>query len=345
VEGGLAYVVITAVLLAPSLWWIQRYSGLTEYVRNGLEMSRSEYSRTRIGWPAMTLDGVSSPLALFDRDANAEAWIYYLFVAVPVLAIGVAGWRAYRTGDGGSRVPAIVALSLMTVALWYSFLRGNLGVRVGEMGPPIAVLGAWLLSLAVIKGRPWPRSVLIGAAASAVLVVTAVCTWRLAEVTGELRTARLLEPQDVVERTRRVSHELSEMPRSLREREAADRMQAADYLHRCTRPTDRVITIGYYPEVTAFSERLFAGGRVTFVVVYYMNERYMRDTIAKLESQSVPIVLGDETVEQFHALAEYLRAHYDEAGMVTIVEGSLRVWVRRGLSGTPSGPNGLPCFG
>jgi hypothetical protein len=106
-----------------------------------------------------------------------------------------------------------------------------------------------------------------------------------------------------------------------------------------------VITIGYYPEVTAFSERLFAGGRVTFVVVYYMNERYMRETIGKLESQSVPIVLGDTTVEQFQSLADYLRAHYDEVGMVTIVEGSLRVWVRRGLSGTSSGPNGLPCFG
>jgi hypothetical protein len=344
VERSLGYVGITAVLLAPSLWWIQRYAGLTEYVRNGLEMSRAEYSRTRIGWPAMTLDGLSSPLALFDRDANAEAWIYYLFVAVPVLALGVAAWRAYQTRDAEGRAAAVVALSLMTVTLWYSFLRGNVGVRVGEMGPPIAVLGAWLLSLAVAGGRPWPRVVPIGAAALAVLVVTTVCTWRLAEVTGELRTARLLEPQDVFERTSRVSHDLSEMPRSLRESEAADRMQAADYLHRCTRPTDRVITIGYYPEVTAFSERLFAGGRVTFVVVYYTNERYMHDTIAKLESQSVPIVLGDTTVEHFQPLVEYLRTRYDEVGLVTIVEGSLRVWARRGLSSTPSGPNGLPCF-
>ena len=119
-------------------------------------------------------------------------------------------------------------------------------------------------------------------------------------------------------------------------------------VHRCTRPTDRVIAVGYYPEVPGFSERLFAGGRVTFVISYYADERYWRETIAKLESQSVPIVLGgDHELDdpRFHLLTDYLRSRYDEVGRVTIVEGSLRVLVRRGVSGTPSGPNGLPCFG
>ena len=137
------------------------------------------------------------------------------------------------------------------------------------------------------------------------------------------------------------------MPRSLREGQAADRMQASDYLHRCTRPTDRVIAVGYFPDVPAFSERLFAGGRVTFVFSYYTDPRYMRETIAKIESQSVPIVLDSPEVDdgRFRALTDYIRSRYDNVGVVTTNEGSLRVWARRGLRGTPSGPNGLPCFG
>jgi hypothetical protein len=340
--GG--YVLITALLLAPSLSWVQRYEGLAQYLRNGLAMSQHEYQRTLIRWPRIVGDGVSSPLALFDRDENAEAWIYYVFIAVPVVVIALNARRIRQAGDSAA---PLIALSLMTIALWYWFLRGNLAGRFGEMGPPIAVLWAWLLARAAAPGRPWLPTVLTASAVVAVFAVTVAGTWRLSSVTSELRTARLLEPQDVIARTHRASQDLSGMPRSLREAEAADRMQASDYLHRCTRPADRVIAIGYYPDVPAFSERLFAGGRVTYVAGYYPDERYLRRTITSLESQSVPIVLAGTEFndEPLRPLADYVRAHYDEVGVVTIIEGSLRVWTRHGLIGTPSGPNGLPCFG
>ena len=343
-----AYVVITIVLLAPSLWWIQRYRGLTEYVRNSLEMTRSEAVRTEIRWPAPALDGVRSLSAVFDRDENTTAWIYYVFLGVPVLVLGVTAWKRARGGSrADERTAALVSLSVMTVLLAHYFLRGNLAGRFGDMAPPVAVLAAYVLSIATARrGRPWPRAVAVGALACAVLAVTYVCTWRLASVASELRTARLFEPGDVVARTRRASQELVEMPRSLRESQATGPMQAADYLHRCTRPTDRVMAVGYYPDVPGLSDRLFAGGRVTFVAVYYQNERYWRETIDKLESQSVPIVLGGMELDdpRFQLLTDYLRTRYDEVGSVSITEGTLRVLVRRGLTGTPTGPNGLPCF-
>ena len=337
------------MLLAPSLWWIQRYRGLTEYVRNSLEMTRSEAVRTEIRWPAPALDGVRSLSAVFDRDENTTAWIYYVFLGVPVLVLGVTAWRRARGGSrADERTAALVSLSVMTVLLAHYFLRGNLAGRFGDMAPPVAVLAAYVLSIATARrGRPWPRAVAVGALACAVLAVTYVCTWRLASVASELRTARLFEPGDVVARTRRASQELVEMPRSLRESQATGPMQAADYLHRCTRPTDRVMAVGYYPDVPGLSDRLFAGGRVTFVAVYYQNERYWRETIDKLESQSVPIVLGGVELDdpRFQLLTDYLRTRYDEVGSVSITEGTLRVLVRRGLTGTPTGPNGLPCFG
>jgi hypothetical protein len=134
------------------------------------------------------------------------------------------------------------------------------------------------------------------------------------------------------------------MPPSLRQADSSDRAQAFDYLYRCTRPTDRVIAVGYYPDVPALSGRLFAGGRVTFVDSYYTDPRYARETIAKLESQSVPIVLGGADLDNPRlGLVDYFRSRYDEVG--TLGTNWLRVLVRRGLKGTPSGPNGLPCFG
>jgi hypothetical protein len=342
-----AYLAITTVLLAPSLVWVQRYSGLTEYVRNGLDMSRREYERTRRGWPVIDLEGVGSPLAVFDNEDNAEAWLYYVFLSLPMLVVGAAAWQFARgVPERDERAAALVALSVMTVLLWYSFLRGNIGGRLGDMGPPVAVLAAYLLSAATARGRPWPRTVTVGSLASVILAVTVVATWQLASVASELRTARLYRLGDAFERTRAASQDLAAMPRSLRESQAGDVMQAADYLHRCTRPTDRVIAMGYYPDVVAFSERLFAGGRVTYVYGFYDRESYARETIAKLESQSVPIIVGGDALDDERLrLTEYLRPRYEEVGIVTINQATIRVMVRRGVTGTPTGPNGLPCFG
>jgi hypothetical protein len=345
-----AYLAVTGVMLAPSLWWVQRYRGLPEYVRNGLEMSRNEAERTRIGWPRFSLDaGLSSA---FESDDNAETWIYYVFLAVPVVVFGATAWKMLRGGIDRAtvhtRAAALVALSVMTMLLSHYFLRGNLAARFGDMAPPMAVLAAYLLFVSTKRlAIDWRPS--LAGAATAILVfgVTVLCTWRLASVGSELRTARLLEPGDVFTRTRQASRDLAEMPASLRELQAADRMQAAAYLHRCTKPTDRALILGYATDVLAFSERLFAGGRASFFVGFYTDERYSREAVASLESKSVPIVLGGELLDdaRMPVIVNYLRSHYDEVGKVTINEGELRVLVRRGLASVPAGPGGLPCFG
>jgi hypothetical protein len=341
---GVGYVVMTSILLAPSLWWIHRYRGVTEYVRNAMEMSRAEYERTLIGWPAFSSDGVRSWLTWFDTDTNAEVWIYYLFLALPVLVGGLALWQVLR-GDERDRAVTIVALSVMTAALWYSFLRGNLAARFGDMGPPVAIIGAWLLST-MLRPSPSPRLLVKAVSALAVMYVTVSCVWRIGSVSGELRSSRLLEPQDVIARFRQNSADLAAMPRSLRESESAGRMQASDYLYRCTKPSDRVIAIGYYADVPVFSERLFAGGRSSFVVAFYLDPLYTREIVAKLQSQSVPIVLAGPNLdhERYRPIADYVHAHYDNHGEVSSSQGPLRVWTRRELKGVPSGPNGLPCF-
>ena len=344
VMRAVVYLIVTTILLSPSLWWVQRYRGLTEYVRNGLEMSRNEAERTRIGWPRIVLDGGAS---LFDGD-NAEAVIYYVFLVVPAIVLGVTAWKARRgRADPNAPVATLVSLSVMTALLSHYFLRGNLAARFGDMGPPMAVLAAYLLWLATRRlAVDWRRALPAAVTATAVFAIVVLCTWRLASVSSELRTARLLEPGDVFARTGQASRDLAEMPASLRELQAADRMQAAAYVNRCTKTTDRVLIFGYATDVLAFGERLFAGGRASFFVGFYTNERYSREAVASLESTSVPIVLAGELLDdpRLPLLVNYLRSHYDEVGKVTINEGELRVLARRGVASLPAGPGGLPCF-
>src|SRR6185295_20281600 len=95
------------LLLSPSLWWVQRYRGLTEYVRNGLEMSRNEAERTRIGWPRFMLDGKVSSIVEGD---NAEASIYYVFLCVPALVLAVTAWKTRRGATDRERTDAPVAV-------------------------------------------------------------------------------------------------------------------------------------------------------------------------------------------------------------------------------------------
>jgi hypothetical protein len=333
------YGALILVLLAPSLWWIQRYAGLSEYVRNALEMSQNEAYRTTTVWPRIET-------SLFGSRESAIALVYYLIMAVPVAALCVVVWRQLRRGrDDDVPVAAVTAISLMTIVLWHYFLRGNLGARFGDIAAPVAVLGAYLLSVSTVRGGSL-RLTVSGVVAVAVLALMFRGVWRVAEVGAELGTSRLLERFAFVDQAYYVSGLLVDMPRSLRQVEGSDRGQASDYLNRCTRPTDRVIAVGYYPDVPALSGRLFAGGRVTFVDSYYTDPRYAQQTIAKLESQSVPIVLGGADLDNTRlGLVEYFRSHYDEVGTVAINEDRLRVLVKRGLKGTPSGPNGLPCFG
>ncbi len=346
--GG--YAALTLVLLAPSLAWVQYYAGLGEYLRNSLEMGQREAERTDLDWPVPELAGASSLGDLLEREANTQAWIYYLFLAMPVLALVVAasGWRPGRAGPPVVPPAAMLSLGLMTFMLSHFFLRGSLEARFGDMAPPVAVLGAGLLASACGgRHRRLLARVVTGGAAVLVLAVTGLSIWTLQSVRTELLAAKLTDsPAHLVERTRRISQELVALPAALRETDGDARMGAAVYLNRCTDPDDRVLVVGYAPEALAFSERLFAGGRVSFLHGFYMDERYSRFAIAQLERHPAPIALADPEpyYRKFPLLPDYLVRHYEEAGMTSIGGRPMRVLVRKGFAGRPTGPSGLPCF-
>jgi hypothetical protein len=313
-------------------------------------MSRREAERTDLAWPVPDLAGVDSVSALLGREENTQAWLYYLFLAMPIAAIVVAGSRRARgRHDPDGRDASLVALGLMVLALSLLFLRGSLEARFGDMAPPVAVIGAALLATST---KPSPGRVPRSARSSAaivVLIVTAACVWELQSVRTELlRAGFLTSPVAVARQADRISRELVALPAAMRGSPGASvSMQAAQYLHDCTRPTDRVLIVGFAPEVLVFAERRFAGGRATFVPGFYMDERYSLNAVARLEAESAPIALAEPEpyYAAFPLLADYLRSRYEDAGTLTVDGGrSLRVLAQRARAGRFVGQAGWPCF-
>jgi hypothetical protein len=344
-----AYAAATLLLLTPSLIWVQRYGGLADYVQTSRAISVRERQRTSLDWPVPEIHVTESVSANLDREANSEAWLYYLLVTLGWGAAVAAALRLRRGAD--ERDGAMLAIGAMSVVLAVFFLRGSLEARFGDMGPPAAILGAWLCAIAVERGR---RGILMraaaGLAAAAVLAVTAMAIWSLQSVRTELLRAGLLSsPVAVVAQGDRVSRELAGLPEGLRRADASSPTgRAAAYLHDCTAPSDRIVVLTYAPAVGGLSGRLFGGGRPAFVPGFYEDERHSRFLITRLRTQSVPIILAEREsyYEAYPLLAAYLRDAYAEAGQVAIDgDRTLRVLGKRGVASHPYGPAMLPCFG
>src|SRR5688572_7817151 len=210
-----AYGAVTLVLLAPSLYWVEHYAGLAEYVRNARTMGAREAQRTQIAWPVPELDVTASISANFEREANSEAWLYYLFVGLGWGAALAAALRLRRGAD--ERDAAMLAIGLMTIPLSLFFLRGSLEARFGDMGPPVAIAAAWFCAIAVEGAhRGLVRRAVVGGLAIAVLGFSAVAIWSLQSVRTELLRAGLLtSPIAVVKQGVRISQELSGLPDAL----------------------------------------------------------------------------------------------------------------------------------
>jgi hypothetical protein len=343
-----AYAALAMALLAPSLYWVERHGGLAAYVLNARTMSAREAQRTTLDWPVPDVHLTESVSANFEREANSEAWIYYLFVGLGWMASLAAALRIRRGAD--ERDAAMLGIGLMTIPLSLFFLRGSLEARFGDMGPAVAILGAWFCAMAVEGShRGLFRRAGTGVLAAVVLGFTAIAIWSLQSVRTELlRAGVLISPVAVVRQGFRVSQELAGLPEGLRHSGAASPSgRAAAYLHDCTAPSDRIMVVSYAPEVGGLSGRLFAGGRATFLPGFYEDERYSSFLMARLRRESVPVVLAED--EPYYAayplLGPYLREAYEERGRVEIDGGrSLRVLARRGLSGRPYGSAMLPCF-
>jgi hypothetical protein len=351
-----AYALFTLVLLTPSLIYVQYYDGIVQYLRDGLALSQREAERTPfLQWPTFALGSADQQaIGFFALEGNATAWLFYMtWLLVPTALLLV---YQRPKGSAPASFPAVLALAVTTLFAARFLLRGNIAARLGDVGPLLACLLAYVC-YTTTRARAGDTMMWRTARAVPVLLVlagTAVSAGTVGSVSSQLRTGRLTGSwRDAWQHTKDVSRELMADPQA--EVDAAregDPLRLAQYLNRCTEPTDRIVLMAYRPELLPFAGRLFGAGRLTVMPAYVLDERYQRAAVAWWQRERAPVALVE--FEAFYDRAstlapmmrDFLLAHYSEAGIADPREGRpLKLFVRRDLAPKSSfGTPGLPCF-
>jgi hypothetical protein len=237
--------------------------------------------------------------------SGAAGLLYYVYVGVPLVAVAVALTRRMESAER-ARVLSAAAVAL-PVAVF--ILRDPIVARLGGAVGPVAVVGTWLWGHI---HKSW---------AARVIAVAVIATAFVA-------TGFNVEPS----RLRRVLEQASTSPPSpalVLERQEA---RLVEYLRRCTQPDDRIFAAWFAPQLYFFSGRGFAGGMVVTFGGHWSEPDRQRRIVAKLKTESVPVVIFEDDGSEFRALypvvREYLRANYQSAGSIE----SYNVLTRNGSS-------------
>ena len=290
---------------------------------------------------------------------NAEAFSYYLCLSIPILTflfvlLPIGRCRGRRSW----RREMARGLSLATLCLLVDafVLRDPIAARVGAVAPTITVLGTWNLMQWVplrtklpiqSENRETPNMPLKIAYALFVACL-AVGVVLLAD---EKLTPTLLSPQS----WRSTVAKLAASPPSEDLLPRGGQAGLIRYLRACIGPQDRLLATWFVPQLFALAGRGFAGGMPVFFGGHWSEIPYQRRIIARLEKQSVPLVLMKEkTVDDFRRnfilVDEHVRRNYRLVEKSSFGDSEVRddgYWVlkRRGLPITRRyEPGGLPCF-
>jgi hypothetical protein len=375
---AIAGAAMTCLLLAPYLAFIESNGGLAFYVRQAADWAEKDRSRAPIVWPGLfdNPEGVSEAAhagsaprrAAAVIGDNRVAWLYYVELALPVLALVVlalsqAGLRPSWPRARGK----LAAVAVLALVLEVGFLRAPLEARLADPSVPLAILVAWLAAAVprVMPAREWLRPGLRGLAwpvrAAVVAPSLAIGVILVAAIGFNLRDR--LDKAAMAERVGLAFERVGTVSAQLRQDwplEAwTDRpgrpalMDLALYLNACTEPTDRVLVQAYIPQVLALARRAFAGGHADLRPGFFRSGEAQRLTVARLERQSVPVILleTDQSHQNFRKLfplvTEYIDRHYREAA-TRVFDGRFGTTLLVRKDRPPRGlwePLGWPCFG
>ncbi len=374
---GALYAVMSLALLSPYLLFVQLNGGVQSYLAQAQAWAERDRARAPVVWPGLfdNPDGVSdvartgqglSRAVASVRD-NAVAWTFYLEIVLPLLALVLL--LASRAGLRPDWPRARTKLLVVAVLAWLldaGFLRSPLGARLADPSVPLAVLLAWLVvALPRALSTPtwlapsvarhvWPiRAVAVVLAAPIAFVLGSTMSDKIYD---RLDSAAISErPGRPFERVGTVAAQLRSDWRLESWLDRADRPALVDlslYVNACTMPTDRVLVQAYMPQVLALARRAFAGGHGDLRPGFFGTEEAQRLTVARLEAQSVPIVLleADESYENFRKafplIVAHLDAHYRVVGVHAFERFRTTLLVRRDrVPQSTYAPLDWPCFG
>ena len=343
------YAVLTVVLALPSIVWVQVYEGLPSYINGSLASVAVERARTQLFLPAFDV------MAPFSGE-SLLLLTYYAFWAVPL--VGAAAWLARAAMPHSRFSPseraAGAGLFAMAILANMSFLRANLAERFGDAAVPVVLLAAWTAGTAAAWTSPAARAA-IALIPAVLLVQMFAAAYDFSDVRRELDTSGLSDSWGKISRRyATVRDDLRGLPPATWQghREESGVLGAAGYLAQCTSVDDRVLVTGPTHEIPVLARRRFAAGQAMFKLSLYTSEQDQRRALARLEQQSVPIVLADARefdggfLSDYPLIAGHIAERYREAGRIDVdEEPRLRVFVDVHREPVRRDPRfGLPCF-
>ena len=289
------------------------------------------------------------------RRDNAAIWLYDALFLTPFAAALLLAGRAWRRAVNPGEVPKVVAAIVLSLLFNVFLIRGNLDSRLPDVIVPAAILWAWMLRgpwLGVIR-RTGVAPLARAAAASVVMISIWMAVDVYAGSMNQLTATDLFSRP--INAARRLKGTLVELRREPLEQFApagSTGLRALTrYVNRCTAPTDRLLVLGFQPEVFFYADRRIAGGNVVFHANLGAAPAEQELIIGRLRRQRVPVAIlpvdqAEEIDRVYPRVKAYLDGRYELARESGFGEGrSIRVLVDRNIKASHLDTElELPCF-
>jgi hypothetical protein len=280
---------------------------------------------------------------------NALAWLYYVTLALPLLATAMLiGTRKERAADR----PIVGMLIVLSVIVGQALVREAPEVRLPDVAAPLAVLGAWVAGIWTGGNSRYAR-----VRVAATVAVGIVTFWSAAAL-GETRerfvtTGLLAGPTGVKERLDTVHAQLTARPPidGWHDTGSVGLRTLAHWVRACTAPSDRLLVVGWASDLFFYAERPFAGGQVYLYPDWHASVADQELTVERLARERVPIAIAPvegqpATREAFPIVQRYVDEHYRHVARGNFGSAlEYDVLVRRDIR--PRGeypPLDLPCY-
>ena len=302
------YLLLSALFVAPWLLYVEHYEGVSDYFASALSFVAAEGRRTGAG------------------SFTAGA---YALLAIPIVGL----LASFRAGTRMSRAQ-LASASVILLTMDVVFLRDVLATRLPDVVAPTAVVAAAIL------GHLFSDRSVLRLGTIAIVAVALGGTVEAARV-ARARPASLNVLRhigQVTTRLRQASPEIIPNP-SL--------APLIDYLSRCTRPEQRVLVVGFGPEVPVLAHRPFAAGLPTWIPGYYDDVSDVARAVSRLQREELGAVVildgPNELTQAWPPLAAAVRARTVDVYGVPSIDERLRVWLPHSAATEPMEPTGLPC--
>ena len=286
---------------------------------------------------------------------NAAIWLYDALFLTPFAAALLLVVRAVRRATLAGETPKVVATIVLGLLFNVFLIRGNLDSRLPDVIVPAAILWAWMLGglwLGVVRRSGVGALARAGAAAVAMISIWMAVDVYAGSMNQLTATDLFSSPVTAARRLKGTIVDLRRDPLEQFAPAGSTGLRALTrYINRCTAPADRLLVLGYQPEVFFYADRRIAGGSVVFHANLGAAPAEQDLIVRRLQRERVPVAIlpvdqAPEIERTYPRVKKYLDRRYELVKESGFGEGRpIRVLIDRNV--VPSHIDaelGLPCL-